>query len=121
MSDKIILKGLEFYGYHGVLSEERQLGQKFIIDLELFLNLKESGVTDNPDLTVNYARVFEAVQEVVTGRPSLLIEAVAESIAAKVLSSFNVEKVLVRVRKPQAPVPGCFEYMAVEIIREKGD
>ena len=120
MSDKIILSCLEFYGYHGVLSEEQQLGQKFIVDLELFLDLRDAGMTDNLELTVNYARVFEVVREIVTGKPFLLIEALAEAIAVNVLQDFAIEKVLVRVKKPQAPVPGCFEHMAVEITREKG-
>ena len=120
MSDKIMLSGMEFYGYHGVLSEEQQLGQKFIIDLELFLDLREAGIKDDPELTANYARVFEVVRDVVTGKPFLLIEALAEAISANVLQNFFLEKVLVRVKKPQAPVPGCFEHMAVEIIREKG-
>ncbi|ACV61189.1 dihydroneopterin aldolase [Desulfofarcimen acetoxidans DSM 771] len=119
MSDKIILSGLDFYGYHGVLPEEQRLGQKFIIDLELSLSLREAGIKDDPDLTVNYARVFETVREVVVGKPFFLIEALAEAIAFKVLKNFSIEKVLVRVRKPQAPVPGCFEHMAVEITREK--
>lgn len=117
--DKIILDGMEFYGYHGVLSEEQSLGQRFIVDVELDLDLRKAGVTDDPGHTVNYARVFELVESIVGGRPYRLIEAVAEAIASAVLERFPVKEVLVRVKKPQAPLPGRFTWMAVEIRRCK--
>lgn len=115
--DKIILEGMEFYGYHGVLPEERSLGQRFIVDVELYLDLRPAGVSDDPGLTVNYARVFELVEEVAAGGPHLLIESLAESVAGAVLENFQVREVVVRVKKPQAPVPGKFTWMAVEIKR----
>ena len=118
MADKIILKGLEFYGYHGVLSEERSLGQRFIIDLELSVSLLEAGITDNLNKTINYAEVFQTVQEIVTGQRYSLIEALAEKIAAVLIKNFPVSGVKVKVRKPQAPIPGIFKYAAVEIYRE---
>lgn len=116
--DKIILEGLEFYGYHGVLPEEQSLGQRFIVDLELYLDLRPAGISDDPDLTVNYARVFELVESIVGGRPYRLIESVAEAIASAVLEHFPVKELMVRVKKPQAPVPGKFTWMAVEIRRK---
>lgn len=115
--DKIILEGIEIYGYHGVLPEERSLGQRFIIDMELHLDLRPAGRTDDLDRTVSYAQVFELVESIAGGKPYRLIEAVAESIAAAVLERFPVEEVLVRVKKPQAPVSGNFSWMGVEIKR----
>lgn len=115
--DKIILEGMEFYGYHGVLAEEQALGQRFIIDVELYLDLGPAGRLDDPEATVNYARVFERVQKIASGKPFLLIEAVAEAIAADLLDSFPVSEAVVRVKKPQAPVPGRFTWMAVEVRR----
>jgi len=117
--DKIILEGMEFYGYHGVLPEERTLGQRFIVDLELAFDLRRPGAADDPVLTVDYAAVLAAVKEIVEGRPRRLIESLAEVIAGAVLDRFPVEEVLVRVKKPQAPVPGRFAWMAVEIRRRK--
>lgn len=117
--DKIILEGMEFYGYHGTLPEEQVLGQRFIVDVELYLDLSRAGKSDNRDHTVSYSSVFKLVESIVRGRPYNLIEAVAEAIAAAVLESFPVEDVLVRVKKPHTPVPGHFTSMAVEIRRKK--
>ncbi|MDD4239362.1 MAG: dihydroneopterin aldolase [Desulfotomaculaceae bacterium] len=117
--DKIILQGMEFYGYHGVLPEERSLGQRFIVDLELELELRPAGESDDLELTINYARVFELVESVVRDNPRRLIESVAEAIAAAVLEQFPVTASTVRVKKPQAPVPGHFAWMAVEIRRTR--
>lgn len=117
--DKIILEGMEFYGYHGVLAEEQALGQRFVVDVELCLDLGPAGRADDPDMTVNYARVFEQVQKIVGGRPYRLIESVAEAVAAEILERFPVSEVAVRVKKPQAPVPGHFAWMAVEVRRRR--
>ncbi|NLI11566.1 dihydroneopterin aldolase [Pelotomaculum propionicicum] len=117
--DKISLEGMEFYGYHGARPEEQSLGQRFIVDVELYLDLRRAGATDSLDFTVNYARVFELVRSIVCGPPRLLIESVAESVAGALLAQFPLEEVLVRVKKPQAPLPGSFTWAAVEIKRKK--
>lgn len=117
--DRLILKGMEFYGYHGVLPQERQLGQRFRVDVELFLDLSPAGTTDDPSRAVDYAKVYRVVEEVVTGSPCQLIEALAEKVARALVASFPVEEVAVRVEKPAAPVPGHFAYMGVEIWRKK--
>lgn len=117
--DKIILEGMEFYGYHGTRPEEKSLGQRFIIDVELFLDLRQAGKTDKLDYTINYAEVFKLVQSIVCGKSCNLIESVAEAVAVSLLEQFPADKVKVRVKKPQAPVPGQFTWVAVEIERAK--
>ncbi len=118
--DKLILKGMRFFGRHGVLPQERELGQAFEVDVEIFLDLEPAGTEDDLSLTVSYAEVFGLVEEVVTGRPFGLIEAVARRIAIQILDRFSrVEKVRVAVKKPSAPVEGQFEYMAAEVTRER--
>jgi len=117
--DKIILKGLQFYGYHGVLPQERELGRRFVIDLELFFDLAEAGRRDDLSCTVDYTRVLQLVEKQVTSSSHRLMEAVAEDIAAAVLDNFPVEEVKVRVKKTDVPLPGNFAYMAVEILRKK--
>lgn len=116
--DKIYLEGLEFYGYHGVLAAEQQLGQRFLVDLELKTDLRAAGVADDLNQTVNYAEVYGLVREIVEQERYALIEALAERIAELVLENFNIQKVKVRVHKPQAPIPGIFRNVAVEIKRE---
>jgi dihydroneopterin aldolase len=117
ISDRIILKGMRFYGYHGVMPAERELGQPFVVDLELRCDLREAGETDDLARTVDYSRVFELVKGIVAGGPYLLIEALAERIAASLLAGFPVREVSVRVSKPQAPLKGIFTDVAVEIRR----
>ncbi len=116
--DKIILDGLVFYGYHGVNPEERVQGQRFVVDVELTLDLSRAGLSDDLNATVNYASVFKVTRSIVEGEPANLIEAVAERIAAEILSRFGVESGRVRVRKPWAPIKGGdLNYVAVEILR----
>lgn len=117
--DKIILSGMKFFGRHGVLSQERDLGQKFEVDVEICLDLIPAGKSDDLNATVSYAEVFAIVERVVTGPPRKLIEAVAERVAGDILENFPIDSVKVRIKKPGAPVPGCFDYMAVEIERQK--
>lgn len=118
--DKIILEGMVFYGYHGVNQAERELGQRFVVDLELSRDLSEAGITDDLEKTVNYASVYKVAREIVEGPPANLIETVAERLAAAVLDRFPVEAVRVRVRKPWAPVKGSVLSSAtVEISRSR--
>jgi dihydroneopterin aldolase len=118
MSDRIVLKGMQFHGYHGVMPEERELGQLFIVDVEMCCDLREAGETDDLTKTVDYSQVFELVKGIVTtGEPYLLIEALAERIAGSVLAEFPVPEVLVRVKKPHAPLKGIFSDVTVEIRR----
>lgn len=115
--DAIHLRGLEFYAYHGVLAEEQVLGQRFIVDVDLFLDLTRPGHSDQVEETVSYAEVYEAVRKCVSGERHQLLESLAESLAAKILAQFPCEEVRVEVHKPQAPVPGIFSDLAVEIWR----
>ena len=117
-TDKIIMKGLQFYAYHGALPQEQELGQKFIIDIEMFLNLQPAGSTDKLKKTIDYATVYNLVHQIVTGQKYKLIEALAENIAAIIIDKFPVLKVQVQVKKPQAPVAGSFDYLAVAIERQ---
>lgn len=116
--DKIYLHGMQFYGYHGVLSEETMMGQRFIVDVTLGLSLREAGQSDRLDATVNYAEVYDIVKQIVEGSPVQLIETVAERVAEHILRQFHrVATVRVRVTKPSAPIPGVFQDVAVEIKR----
>ncbi|RKD32971.1 dihydroneopterin aldolase [Thermohalobacter berrensis] len=118
--DKIIMKNLAFYGYHGVLEEESKLGQKFFIDVEMYLDLKKAGSEDNVEYTVNYAKTYELIKDIVENKRFNLIEALGENIANIILNKFKqVKEVLVTVKKPEAPVKGIYDYFAIEIRRER--
>ncbi|MEW6173571.1 MAG: dihydroneopterin aldolase [Bacillota bacterium] len=115
--DKIFLKGMAFFARHGVLPAEQEIGQRFVVDVTLYLDLSPAGGADEVDKTIDYVAVYRKVEEVVCGRSVRLIETLAESIAASILKSFGVPEVSVRVKKPGAPLPGCFESVGVEIFR----
>lgn len=119
MSDAIIIKGLEFWGCHGVHEEERVLGQPFLVDLELGLSLQRAGETDDLKHTVDYGRVYRRVKEVVTGEPVDLLECLAQRLAALVLDEFPVDRVTVEVHKPHAPLGGVFRDVSVRLLRER--
>src|SRR5699024_7299636 len=82
ISIKIILNQLSFYGYHGLFQEEKQLGQRFLVDATLNVSLKQAGKTDEMQQSIDYGAAFTLIEQVVTGDPKNLIEAVAEEIAA---------------------------------------
>jgi len=117
--DKIIFQAMQFYAYHGVFEEENRLGQKFEVDIELFLSLEKAGKSDCLEDTVNYAKVYQVTKEFVMGTPKKLLESLAENIASEIMKSFSVEGVKVRVRKLQPPIPGHLQSVAVEIKRGK--
>lgn len=119
--DRILLNGMRFYGYHGVIMEEKQLGQWFEIDLEISCNLKKAAKSDNIYDTIDYSRVYELVKSIVEGPSKNLIEVLAGEIAEAVLKIPQVQKILVRVKKPEVPIKGPLVYAAVEIVRCKND
>lgn len=120
--DKIILSNLGFYGYHGVLEEEKKLGQKFFIDVELFIYTKEAGKNDDLTKSVSYADVYEVIKYITENKTFDLIEALAENISQVVLDKFKlVNSIMVRVKKPEAPVNGIYDYFGVEIRRDRNE
>ncbi|HDT9636846.1 TPA: dihydroneopterin aldolase [Listeria monocytogenes] len=120
--DKIYLNELVFYGYHGVLKEETKLGQTFRVSLILGLSTKKVGISDSVEDTVSYADVYETVKEIVEGKPFKLIEALAEKIASEVLTGYPLlEEVTVKLIKPNPPIPGHYDSVAVEIERKRSD
>lgn len=117
MSDRITLKGVSARGFHGVLAAEKRDGQTFVVDVEMDVDLGPAGTSDDLTDTVNYAEVATDVVALVEGESLDLIEALADRIAAKVLSRPLVESVVVTVHKPQAPVGHPFTDVAVTVER----
>ncbi|SDK60836.1 dihydroneopterin aldolase [Sediminibacillus albus] len=118
--DKIYLNKMEFYGYHGLFPEENKLGQRFLVDLALELDLKKAGQTDNMDESIDYGRIYQVTKEIVEGEASKLIENVAEKISASLLSEFDkLMACTIKVIKPDPPIPGHYNSVAIEIYRER--
>ncbi|MDK8478298.1 dihydroneopterin aldolase [Corynebacterium pseudodiphtheriticum] len=109
--DRIELKGVECYGYHGVLEEERRHGQTFFVDLTCWLDFSQATQLDD---TVNYAELAQLAHDIVTGEPEDLIEAVAYRIANQALADYEqLAAIEVTVHKPDAPIPLPFRDVAV--------
>lgn len=118
MSDSIEITGITAVGFHGVYPQERTVGQKFVVDMKLSLNLAK--LKDNLSKTVNYADVAKIVVEHIKAEPLNLIETVAEAIAMQVLTEFSlVKEITVKVHKPQAPLGIEFADVIVTIKRKR--
>jgi 7,8-dihydroneopterin aldolase/epimerase/oxygenase len=119
--DRILLEGMVFHGRHGVLPAERELGQPFVVDVELGLDLRPAGLSDDLAKTVDYGEVHRLAKEIVEGPPVNLTETVAERIAAAVLEEHPlVEAVRVKVAKPHVGLSDTvLAGSAVEISRRR--
>jgi dihydroneopterin aldolase len=122
VTDSIEIRGIQCFGYHGVYPEERKLGQRFVIDLTLHLDLQPASEQDDLSHGVDYGLVVRRARETVEGEPCKLIETVAERVATGVLETFtSVSKIEVCLHKPNAPVRGApVDDIAVRILRERG-
>ncbi|EEF38294.1 dihydroneopterin aldolase 2 [Ricinus communis] len=118
--DKLILKGLKFHGFHGVKPEERTLGQKFLIDVDAWMDLRAAGKSDQLSDTISYTEIYRIVKAVVEGQPYNLLESVAEAIASTTLTKHpRISAVRVKVGKPHVAVQGPLDYLGVEILRRR--
>lgn len=118
--DKIIIKGLEVFAYHGVNPQEKQDGQTFVVDLTLYTDISKAACSDNLEDTINYAAVRKCLTATLTKESYNLIERAAEIAAGSVLDRFPaVHKLKLRLKKPNAPMNCKFDYVAVEIVRER--
>ncbi len=118
--DKIIISDLEIYAYHGVNEEEKRDGQRFIISTELYLSLEKPSRTDCLDDTVSYAKVIKLIKSVFTKAKYDLIEKAAGVVGDAILEEFGaIQSLKILLKKPDAPINADFDYVAVEIFKER--
>jgi dihydroneopterin aldolase len=118
--DRIILKDLGFYGYHGVYAEEAKLGQRFFVDLELGADLSVAAATDELSTAISYAEVYDVVKAAFEAKRVKLIEALAQNVVDAIFDKFQgVEWVVIRVRKPEAPIAMVRGEAAIELHRQR--
>lgn len=119
MDDKIILKNMMFYGFHGVHEYERQHGQRFYLDVEIGTELGPAGLTDDLANSIDYTKIYADIKTIMENSSMHLLEALAENIAKIILKHDLVQSVKVNVRKPLVPIPGQLDYVEVSIFRVK--
>ncbi|WP_337103183.1 dihydroneopterin aldolase [Paenibacillus sp. YIM B09110] len=118
--DQMAIKGMRFYGYHGVFAEENKLGQQFYVDIVLHMELGQAAETDDLNYTINYAEIHAFTKEIVEGPPFKLIEALTGHIASRVLEAYTmVNEVTVRVTKPHPPFDIHFDGVTIEMRRKR--
>lgn len=118
--DRIILRDLGFFGYHGVMPEEAVLGQRFFIDLVCGVDLGAAGRTDELEYSVSYADMYDVVKAAFEERRFKLIEAVGQHIVDRLFAAFpTIRWIEIRVRKPSAPIAMVAGEAAIELHRHR--
>lgn len=117
--DVVRLKNMVFHAHHGYWEEERRVGQRFEVDIELLVDVKKAAASDHIRDTIDMYKVYQTVERVVLKKQFKLVETLAEVIANTLLQKFPITEVNVCVRKPNSPVPGICDGIEVEIYRDK--
>jgi len=119
-SDVIRIRNAVFYAYHGVLQEEQSVGGKFEVDVDMYGDFGGAARTDKLKQTVDYEQVYARIQGIVHAQKFYLLEALANTIAERLLQEFSIlDRVAVRIRKPHPPVKGVVDYVEVEITQSR--
>jgi dihydroneopterin aldolase len=117
--DVIKLSNIVFYAHHGYYEAERELGQRFELDIEVECDLTEAGKTDDLKATIDYRHLYSIAKDTFENNKFKLLETVATRIANQILNSHPVHSVLIRVRKPQVPIKGFLDHIEIEIKRNR--
>lgn len=119
--DHILIRRIAVFAYHGNNDEEKKLGQRFYVSLDIGFDAAPAGHSDDWNETVCYGQMTALVTRVATSRRFRLIEALAQTVADEALAEFpRVERISVEVEKPSAPVPAIIDSVAVKITRVRG-
>lgn len=122
MTDQIFIKGLVIHAHHGVMEHESQVGQRFVIDLDLTCDLAAAAASDHLADTVSYAAIAAETERAFTTRSFKLLEAAAGAVADAVLAAFpKIRTVRVTVHKPHAPIAAIFDDVGVVLTRGRHD
>jgi len=119
--DRITVHGIDVYAHHGVHPAERELGQRFVIDVALFGDYSDAASTDSLGHALDYVEVHRRICDVAASTSFQLLEALAEAICADLLASFpQVARVVVTVHKPNPPIPNFLGKVAATLDRDRG-
>lgn len=118
MSDKISIKGIKGFGYHGVFDFEKRDGQDFFVDLEINADLSAASRSDALSDSIDYSLLTAIVKEAIEKLQFDLIERLAGFIADTIKENFpTIDQISVTVHKPSAPVPESVTDISVTISR----
>jgi len=118
--DKILIKGLNVFAFHGVNLEEKQDGQNFLLDIEALADLSVPCATDSVDDTISYSRIIKSAVRIFTAQKYDLIERAASALADGLLCEYpRIDSIKITVKKPDAPVKSVFDFVGTEITRAR--
>ena len=120
MTDTIFITGVVIHARHGVLDHETEVGQRFVIDIELFTDLSESSRSDKLADTVSYSNVVATATAAFNDTNYKLLERAAGAVADAILVAFpRIRAVKVTVHKPHAPMAAIFDDVGVVLTRTR--
>jgi dihydroneopterin aldolase len=112
---RLSIESAQFYAYHGVKPEERQLGGKYEVDLDLFYQATNAIINDDVKYAVNYEEAMFCITEVMTTENYNLVETIASEILNMLMEKFSLlVQATVRVRKMNVPISCVVDYIEVE-------
>jgi len=121
-TDRIKLANMVFYAHHGVDESERAMGRRFLIDVELELDLRPAAASDDLTQTVDYVEVYRSVRALCESQQFSLIETLADRVAQRILAEHSqVESITVWARKQEPPVGGLIDHVEVRLTRTRED
>ncbi len=116
---KLSIKNMSFYAFHGDDVKERELGQRYEVDIEIKLDMRKAINEDNVKHTVNYKDVYKIIEKIITKKRFNLIETIAYNIGEECMNNFDINEIIVRVRKLKPPIEGIIDCVESEIIKTK--
>jgi dihydroneopterin aldolase len=120
MTDTIFVTGLSIHARHGVMDHETEVGQRFVIDLELYTDLSEPSRSDRLSDTVSYADVVATTTAAFKNINYKLLERAAGAVADAILSKFpRIRAVKITVHKPHAPIAAIFDDVGIVLTRSR--
>ena len=120
--DRILVRNLKIFAYHGVNPEEKEDGQNFVFDIDAYVDISIPCVSDNVEDTVSYAKIIKETVRIFTSQKDDLLERSAQRVADGLFESFDkIKKLRILLKKPEAPIKADFEYVGVEIFRERAE
>ena len=117
--DTIRLNNISLFAHHGVAPQERELGQRFFVDIELTTDLTAAAQQDDLTLSIDYEAVYHAAARAFVAIPHQLIEGAAWHVMTALFHQFPAQEITVRIRKPSAPGDGILDTVEVELSRRR--
>lgn len=117
--DVIRLDNIDLFAHHGVTAQEREAGQQFMLDVELYTDISAAGKSDDLATTLDYAIAYRIIADTFCAEPYSLIERAAWRVMEELFKGLPVEEIGISVRKVAPPIPGFTGAAVVELVRSR--